>query len=123
LRDETGDELVRNVADHCEETVVIISAAGLRLVDAWIEHPNVTAVLISGPLGQESGNSIVDVLFGDVNPSGKLPYTIAKDESDYNGQICDCCECEYSEGLYIDYRHFDEAEIEPRYEFGFGLCE
>lgn len=65
----------------------------------------------------------MDVLFGDVNPSGKLVYTIAKNETDYNGEICPCCECDYTEGLYIDYRHFDQSDIEPRFEFGFGLCE
>jgi len=63
----------------------------------------------------------MDVLFGDANPSGKLIYTIAKNESGYNGEICPCCECDYTEGLYIDYRHFDQANIEPRFEFGFGL--
>lgn len=63
----------------------------------------------------------MDVLFGDVNPSGKLVYTIAKNESDYNGEICPCCECDYTEGLYIDYRPFDQADIEPRFPFGYGL--
>ena len=63
------------------------------------------------------------MLFGDVNPSGKLPYTIAKTEADYNGEICECCECEYTEGLFIDYRHFDQKDIEPRFEFGFGMCK
>ncbi|KAL4865503.1 hypothetical protein BDV12DRAFT_211014 [Aspergillus spectabilis] len=121
LADPVGDQLVNDVADYCGSTIVVMNNAGVRLVDRWIEHPNVTAVLNAGALGQESGNAIIDVLFGDVNPSGKLPFTIAKNESDYNGEICPCCECDYTEGLYIDYRHFDQAGIEPRFEFGFGL--
>ncbi|KAL4929364.1 glycoside hydrolase superfamily [Aspergillus undulatus] len=121
LADAEGDQLVNDVADYCGSTIVVMNNAGVRLVDAWIEHPNVTAVLNAGTLGQESGNAIADILFGDVNPSAKLPYTIAKSEDDYNGQICECCECDYTEGLYIDYRHFDQADIEPRFEFGFGL--
>ncbi|KAL4945673.1 hypothetical protein BDV06DRAFT_209283 [Aspergillus oleicola] len=121
LADPVGDQLVNDVADYCGSTIVIMNNAGVRLVDAWIEHPNVTAVLNAGTLGQESGNAIVDVLLGDVNPSAKLPYTVARSADDYNGQICECCECDYTEGLYIDYRHFDQAEIEPRFEFGFGL--
>ena len=63
----------------------------------------------------------MDVLFGNVNPAARLPYTIAHKESDYNGEICPCCECDYEEGLFIDYRHFDQASISPRFEFGFGL--
>ena len=63
----------------------------------------------------------MDVLFGDVNPAGRLPYTIAHNESDYNGDICPCCDCDYKERLDIDYRHFDRASISPSFEFGFGL--
>ncbi|KAK8062193.1 hypothetical protein PG997_014290 [Apiospora hydei] len=118
LADETGDKLVNDVAGYCANTIVVLNNVGIRLVDAWIENPNVTAVLNAGALGQESGNAIMDVIFGDVNPSGKLVYTIAKKLEDYNGEICPCCECDYTEGLYTDYRHFDQAGIEPRYEFG-----
>ncbi|KAK8079236.1 beta-glucosidase D [Apiospora phragmitis] len=121
LADATGDRLVNDVARYCADTIVVMNNAGIRLVDAWIEHPNVTAVLNAGALGQESGNAIMDVIFGDVNPSGKLVYTIAKRLEDYNGEICGCCDCDYTEGLYTDYRHFDQAGIEPRYEFGYGL--
>ncbi|KAK8030144.1 beta-glucosidase D [Apiospora rasikravindrae] len=121
LADETGDKLVNDVAGYCANTVVVMNNAGIRLVDAWIEHPNVTAVLNAGALGQESGSAIMDVIFGDVNPSGRLVYTVAKKVEDYNGEICPCCECDYTEGLYTDYRHFDQAGIEPRFEFGYGL--
>ncbi|KAK8116439.1 glycoside hydrolase family 3 protein [Apiospora kogelbergensis] len=119
LADATGDQLVKDVARYCANTIMVINNAGIRLVDAWIEHPN--AVLNAGALGQESGNAIMDVIFGDVNPSGKLVYTVAKTLEDYNGEICGCCDCDYTEGLYTDYRHFDQMGIKPRYEFGYGL--
>lgn len=102
-------------------------ASGVRTVDTWIENPNITAVLFAGLPGQESGNSIVDILYGDVAPSGKLPYTIAKNESDYGNVLNSSVSFDYfpqdnfTEGLYIDYRAFDKNEIEPRFEFGYGL--
>lgn len=96
---------------------------GPRLVDSWIGHENVTGVIYGGPLGQESGNAIDDVLFGTVNPSGRLIHTIAKNESDYdsNTQITQSLELNYSEGNYIDYKYFDKYNVTPRYEFGYGL--
>lgn len=108
--------------------MVVIHSVGPILVEEWIENPNVTAVLLAHLPGQESGNSLVDVLWGDVNPSGKLPYTMGKTEDDY------CCkvqydwtgfqpEQEFSEGLFIDYKWFDKNNIEPRFEFGYGLCK
>lgn len=106
---------------------MVVHSAGIRLVDEWIDHPNVTAVLFAGLPGQESGHSIVDILYGDVSPSGKLTTTIAKNESDY-GNLANSTisfdafpQQNFSEGLYIDYRKFDKENIEPRFEFGFGL--
>jgi beta-glucosidase len=52
-------------------------------VEAWIEHPNITAVLYTGVPGQETGNAIVDVLLQAMNPSGRLPYTIGRTREDY----------------------------------------
>lgn len=72
--------------------------------------------------GQELGNGLVDILYGSASPSGKLPYTIAKQASDYGTAVVNGND-DYPEGLYIDYRHFDKAGIAPRYEFGFGLCK
>ncbi|KAK3991518.1 beta-glucosidase 1 [Cladorrhinum sp. PSN332] len=133
LTDDFSDRLVLNVAAWCRNTIVVIHSAGVRLVDAFIEHPNVTAVIMAGLPGQESGNSLVKVLYGDINPTGRLPYTIAKKEEDY-GKVADPAglgeeerkeyfpEDDFSaEGLFIDYRAFDKKGIEPRFAFGFGL--
>jgi beta-glucosidase len=82
--------------------------------------PNVVAVVWAGIPGQESGNGLVDVLYGSTSPSGKLPYTIAKAAGDYGTTLKSGTDT-FSEGLFIDYRHFDKNAIVPRYEFGFGL--
>lgn len=129
LTDEFSDQLVRNVAANCSNTIVTIHSTGIRVVDAWIDHPNVTAVIFAGVPGQESGNAIVDVLYGDLNPSGRLPYTVARKESDYGDLLNSTVgtgvpaflQSNFTEGLYIDYRAFDKHNITPRYEFGYGL--
>ena len=127
LTDEFSDNLVKNVAANCTNTIVVIHSAGIRVVDAWIEHPNVTAVLFAGLPGQESGNSLADILWGDVNPSGRLPYTVACNESDYGHLLNSTVSFDaypqdnFTEGVYIDYRAFDKQNIKPRFEFGFGL--
>ena len=72
-----GDQTIVAVANACNNTVVLYSSCGPFAAASWFDHPNVTAILDCGGLGQDAGNSIVDVLFGDVNPSAKLPYTIA----------------------------------------------
>ncbi|KAH6638223.1 beta-glucosidase-like protein [Boeremia exigua] len=129
LADGFSDQLVNNVAKNCSNTIVVLHSAGIRVVDSWIEHPNVTAVIFAGVPGQESGNALVDVLYGDVNPSGRLPYTVARNESDYGHLLNSTIDLthpaflqsNFTEGLYIDYRAFDQQNITPRYEFGYGL--
>ncbi len=79
--------------------------------------------------GQESGNALADVLYGDVNPSGRLPYTIAKKQKDYSATVDyfnrtwvgHLQHIEYKERTQVDYRHFQANDIEPLYPFGFGL--
>ncbi|KAI9030703.1 glycoside hydrolase superfamily [Phycomyces nitens] len=115
-----GDALVNAVADANPNTIVVIHAVGA--VDMpWINHKNIKAVLWAGLPGQESGNSIADVLFGDVNPSGRLPFTIAKTRSDYGPEISLNQTASYDEGVLIGHRWFDAHNIEPLFEFGFGL--
>jgi len=121
-----GDALVTQVANNNKNTIVVVNSVGPLILEKWINHPNVTGVVWSGLGGQEAGNSLVDVLYGAYNPSGRLPYTIAKSISDYSAQVIytssgSILPIPYTEGLQIDYRRFDSAKIEPRFEFGFGL--
>lgn len=90
---------------------------GPAIIEPWVENPNVTAIIWANIPGQEAGNSIMDVLYGDFNPSGRLPYTIAKRLSDYGAQLetegtaDQIVSIPYSEGLNIDYRHFDAVRL------------
>ena len=95
---------------------------GPIILEAFADLDNVKAIVWAGLPGQESGNALVEVLWGDVSPSGKLPYTIAKQQSDYGTTIQSGTDS-FSEGLYIDYRYLDKNSIAPRYEFGYGLCK
>ncbi|EXK77894.1 beta-glucosidase G [Fusarium oxysporum f. sp. raphani 54005] len=123
-----GSDVVESVARFCNNTVVVTHSAGVNNLP-WADHPNVTAILAAHYPGQESGNSIVDILYGDVNPSGKLPYTIAFNGTDYNAPPVTAINTSgkydwqawFDEKLEIDYRYFDAHNISVRYEFGFGL--
>ncbi|KAL2262934.1 hypothetical protein VTK26DRAFT_8924 [Humicola hyalothermophila] len=129
LRDDYTDGLIKHVADRCNNTVVILHNAGIRLVDQFVDHPNVTALIFAHLPGEASGPAVVSILYGQSNPSGKLPYTVARNESDYavlgpdlpEGRFAWFPQSNFSEGVFVDYRHFDARNITPRYEFGFGL--
>lgn len=122
-----GEALISAVASSNPNVIVVVHAPGPIVVEEWIEHPNVTAVLWAGMPGQEAGTAIVDVLYGSYNPTGRLPYTIAKRMEDYSAQLilggtpAQVLDIPYEEKLLIDYRWFDAKNISPRFEFGFGL--
>jgi beta-glucosidase len=126
--DWNGNGVVESVAAHCNNTVVVTHSSGVNTLP-WADHPNVTAIVAAHFPGQESGNSLADVLYGDVNPSGHLPYTIAMNGSDYNAPPTtainttgfDDWQSWFDEKLEVDYRYFDAQNISVRYEFGFGL--
>ena len=82
-----GDALVQAVAANNSNTIVVVNSVGPLILEPWIDHPNVTVVLWAGLGGTETGNALVDILYGAVNPSGRLPYTIAKSPSDYPAQL------------------------------------
>lgn len=121
LFDADQDAMVGTVADNCNNTVVVANVAGPRVVGAWADHANVTAILYAGLLGEQSGHAIADVLYGAVNPSGKLAYTLARSADDYPVDVCTASECEFSEGVYLDYRYFDARNMSVSYPFGHGL--
>jgi len=168
LEDEFSDNLVNNVADNCNnvriafplhnallifsQTIVVLHNAGIRVVDAWIEHPNVTAVVYAHLPGQDSGRALTNLMFGERSFSGRMPYSTAKNASDYGALLHPVGagpegsltyfypQDNFTEGvyigkspmlfitdvngdlhLYIDYRAFIAHNIQPRFEFGYGL--
>ncbi|KAJ8124262.1 hypothetical protein O1611_g9379 [Lasiodiplodia mahajangana] len=119
---------VESTAAVCPNTIVVVHGPGAVLMP-WADNENVTAILAAHYPGEQTGNSIVDVLWGAVEPSGRLPYTIPKTLADYGPDIVESPESDapdgwqsdFSEGQAIDYRHFDALDISPQFEFGFGL--
>lgn len=122
-----GDDLVMAAAEKFSSVVVVVHTVGPIIMEKWIDLEAIKAVLVAHLPGQEAGNSLTDVLFGDYSPSGHMPYTIPRSEADYPpsvslidqplGQMQDT----YTEGLYVDYRHFMKAGITARFPFGHGL--
>ncbi|KAH6624187.1 glycoside hydrolase family 3 protein [Chaetomium sp. MPI-SDFR-AT-0129] len=125
---KNGDDLVKNVSSWCDNTIVVLHTPGPVLLTEWYDNPNVTAILWAGMPGQESGNSIADVLYGNVNPAARSPFTWGKTREDYGADILykpnnggDAPQVDFTEGVFIDYRQFDKAGAEVLYEFGYGL--
>jgi len=128
-----------------KKVVVVLNIGGVIETDSWKDLPD--AILLAWQAGQESGNSIVDILSGKVNPSGKLPMTFPvalndhrstknfptdgtasdmtlmfdKKEKPLSEQIKNKDFTIYEEGLYVGYRHFEKEGINPSYPFGYGL--
>ncbi|KZF23538.1 glycoside hydrolase family 3 protein [Xylona heveae TC161] len=123
-----GDDLIQNVTAWCNNTIVVLHTVGPVLIESFVDNPNVTAILWAGLPGQESGNSIADVLYGRFNPGAKLPFTLGRNREDYGTDLMyepnngvDAPQQDFTEGVFIDYRAFDKAGIDPIFEFGFGL--
>ena len=116
-----GDQLVQAVASINPNTIVVVHSVGPLILEPWIENPNVTAVLWAGVSGPETGNAVTDVLYGAVNPSGRLSLTFPKKLEDVpshghfhteNGTV------RYAEDLYVGYKHYHHRSIAPLYHFG-----
>lgn len=117
-----GNELVAAVAAANPNTIVVVHSTGPIILEEILAQEGVKGVVWAGLPGQENGNALVDILWGDTNPNGKLPYTLGKKAEDW-GTAVKPGDDDFEEGLFIDYRHFDNEGIEPRYEFGFGMCK
>lgn len=123
-----GDQLVQNVSSRCNNTILVLHTVGPVLLGNYSDNPNITAILWAGLPGEQSGNAIADVLYGKVNPSGRLPFTMAKAREDYGvenlytpNEGSGAPQVDFTEGNFIDYRAFDRKNITPVYEFGYGL--
>ena len=117
------DLLVQTVVAANPRTIVVVASGGPVLMP-WLDQ--VPAVLESWYGGQEIGNAVADVLFGDVTPSGKLPVTFPR--SDHDTPVSSPEQysrtklvAHFSEGLCVGYRGYDQLGIEPLFPFGYGL--
>lgn len=120
-RDGSQDRLVEAVAAANPSTVVVCQS-GSPVAMPWADR--VPSVLQAWYQGQEAGNALADVLFGVANPSGKLPCTFPRrleDAPAYHNWPGENLEVNYGEGLFIGYRHYERAGIEPLFPFGHGL--
>jgi beta-glucosidase len=115
------NELIERVAAVNSNTVVVLNTGSPVAMD-WIDR--VPAVLQTWFGGQEFGHALTDVLFGDVNPSGRLPTTFPKRLQDtptflnYPGEHG---EVRYGEGIFVGYRYYDTKDVVPLFPFGHGL--
>lgn len=115
------NELIEAVAAVNPRTAVFL-VCGSAVELPWIEK--VPSVVLMWYAGMEGGSAVADIVFGDVNPSGKLPVTFPKRLEDspahaigqYNDQ-----DCAYEEGLLVGYRYYDTRQVEPLFPFGHGL--
>ncbi|WP_371377948.1 glycoside hydrolase family 3 C-terminal domain-containing protein [Thalassotalea aquiviva] len=117
-----GQDEVINKLLAVNDNTVIFMVAGSAVEMPW--HQKASTIVWGWYGGMEAGNAFADVLFGDVNPSGKLPITLPEKLehsapialNDYNAK-----ESLYKEGVFIGYRWFEQQNIKPMFSFGHGL--
>ena len=118
------DELIRQISSVNKNVIVVITAGGNVDMTRWID--NVPALLHAWYPGQEGGTALAEILFGDTSPSGKLPVSFERRWEDNptfhtyypekgGGRV------QYSEGVFLGYRHYDRSETKPLFAFGYGL--
>ncbi len=114
--------LIKAVSAVQAKTIVVLNNSSAIAVGEWID--SVAALLESWMMGQAGGGAIADILFGKVNPSGKLTETFPQKLEDTpaylnfpggNGQV------HYGEGLFIGYRYYDAKHVPVQFPFGYGL--
>lgn len=115
------DELISRVLAANPNAVVVIQS-GTPVTMPWVEDAR--AILQAWFGGNECGNGIADVLYGDVNPSAKLPITFPRrlqDNPSYINFRSERGRVLYGEDIYVGYRYFEKTELAPAFPFGYGL--
>ena len=118
------DELIKAVIKANPKTIVVLMGGGPIDVSEWVN--NAKGILQAWYPGMEGGNAIANILFGAVNPSGKLPMTFPKKLEDSPERKLgmyskDSLTMYYTDDIYVGYRYFDTYRVEPQFEFGRGL--
>jgi beta-glucosidase len=114
--------LINAVAAANPKTIVVLNNGAPVLMSKWLDR--VSGLIETWFPGQEGGDAIADVIFGDFNPGGKLPVTFLKEWQDspaYSNYPGKDGVVNYAEGIFVGYRHFDKNNVAPLFPFGFGL--
>jgi len=117
------DQLIEAVVAANPRTIVVVKSGSPALMP-WVDK--VPAILQAWYPGEEDGNVVASLLFGDVNPSGKLPITFPKRDEDVPANTPEQYPgvgnvARHTEGVFVGYRHYDARGIEPLFPFGHGL--
>ena len=110
-------ELIKSVSNVNQNCIVILIGGSAIIMEEWKD--SVPAILMAWYSGMEGGNALADIIFGKVNPSGKLPFSIPSDPNHLPFFDTDADEIEY--GYYHGYTLLDKKNIPPAFPFGFGL--
>ena len=116
------EELIKAVAAANPRTIVVLNSGTPVVTGGWLN--SIPALMEAFFPGQEGGNAIADVLFGNHNPSGKLPFSfISGNEQSpaYAGYMGKTLDAPYAEGIFVGYRYLEKNKLTPTFPFGFGL--
>jgi len=118
------EQLIQEIAAANHNTIVVITSGGAVDMNSWLDR--VPAVLQAWYPGQEGGAALAEILFGDVNPSGRLPVTFERrweDNPAHDSYYPDAStnRIAYKEGVFIGYRGYEHNGMKPLFPFGYGL--
>jgi beta-glucosidase len=118
------DALIEQISGVNKNVIVVLTSGGAVDMTRWIDK--VPVLLEAWYPGQEGGTALAQILFGEYNPSGKLPATFERrweDNATFNSYYPAKSDKHivYSEGVFLGYRHFDKTGVKPMFPFGFGL--
>jgi beta-glucosidase len=116
------NELIEAVEQANPHTIVVLNTGDPVTMTQWIDKTPALVDMWYG--GQEAGTALASILFGDANPSGKLPVSLPKEWKDtpaYGNYPGVNLKVNYAEGIYVGYRYYDTKNVDPLFPFGFGL--
>jgi len=118
------EELIQKIAAVNPNTIVTVTSGGSVDVSKWIDH--VAALLANWYPGQEGGTALAEAIFGDINPSGRLPISWERSLSDnpsypYYYPTPGTLTVPYKDDIFVGYRGYQQSGVKPLFPFGFGL--